>query len=318
MSAVSPEEQIWDLLRGGLQARALALVANLGVSEAFAKGPRPAAEVARETGADPDALRRLLRALATDGIFAEQEPGIFRNTDASDLLRTSGWGEFASLFGGVWLRTVTELDASGRAAFPSVFGADFWSWLADHPLERAQFDLAMAQGQDARVERLEKLDWRGDETIVDVGGGNGSLLIEFLAGYPQMRGIVLDLPETVRDRSAFGERLEFVAGSFFESVPAGDVYLLSTILHDWDDESATRILHTIRATSHDDARLVILDAVVPDGNEPNGAKWLDLLMLALFAGRERDEAQWRGLLAAGGFEPVRFVDERLIEARCRS
>ena len=115
----------------------------------------------------------------------------------------------------------------------------------------------------------------------------------------------------------FGDGLEFVAGSFFERVPEGDVYLLATILHDWDDESATKILRTIRAAAPRHARLVILDAVVPPGNEPFGPKWLDLLMLTLFAGRERDKEQWRALLADGGFEPVRF-DERLIEARCRS
>ncbi|HYX76142.1 MAG TPA: methyltransferase [Gaiellaceae bacterium] len=315
MSAIAPEEQIWNLLRGALMTRALGIAADLHVAEALTDGPRPVAELAGAAGVDADALRRVLRALASDGFFAEEEPGFFRNTEASELLATSGWAEFASLFGGVWYRAVGELDASGSATFPELFGTDFWSWLAAHPREREQFDVAMAQGQDTRIERLVRLDWRGDETIVDVGGGNGSLLIAFLDGRPGMRGIVFDLPETVRDESAFGDRIEFVAGSFFESVPEGDVYLLATILHDWDDESATRILQTIRATTPPDARLIILDAVVPPGNEPFGAKWLDLLMLALFAGRERDETQWRALLAAGGFEPVRF-HERAIEARC--
>jgi hypothetical protein len=316
LSAVAPEEQIWDLLRGALATRALGIAADLHVAESLAGGPRPVAELAGAAGIDADALRRVLRALASDGIFAEEEPGVFRNTEVSELLATSGWGQFASLFGGVWYRAVGELDASGRPTFPELFGTDFWSWLATHPREREQFDVAMAQGQDTRVERLVKFDWRGDETIVDVGGGNGSLLIEFLDDRPGMRGIVFDLPETVRDESAFGDRIDFVAGSFFENVPEGEVYLLATILHDWDDESATRILHTIRAAAAPGARLIILDAVVPPGNEPFGAKWLDLLMLALFAGRERDETQWRALLAAGGFEPVRF-DERAIEARCR-
>jgi hypothetical protein len=316
LSAVAPEEQIWDLLRGALATRALGIAADLHVAESLAGGPRPVAELAGAAGIDADALRRVLRALASDGIFAEEEPGVFRNTEVSELLATSGWGHFASLFGGVWYRAVGELDASGRPTFPELFGTDFWSWLATHPREREQFDVAMAQGQDTRVERLVKFDWRGDETIVDVGGGNGSLLIEFLDDRPGMRGIVFDLPETVRDESAFGDRIDFVAGSFFENVPEGEVYLLATILHDWDDESATRILQTIRAAAAPGARLIILDAVVPPGNEPFGAKWLDLLMLALFAGRERDETQWRALLAAGGFEPVRF-DERAIEARCR-
>ena len=316
MSAVAPEEQIWNLLRGALATRALGIAADLGVAASLADGPRSVAELAGAAGIDADALRRVLRALASDGVFAEEEPGVFRNTDASELLATGGWGEFASLFGGVWYRAAGELDASGRPTFPELYGTDFWAWLAERPHEREQFDVAMAQGQDTRVERLTKLDWRGDETIVDVGGGNGSLMIEFLSGRPGMRGIVFDLPETVRDESTFGDRIEFVPGSFFESVPGGDVYLLATILHDWDDENATRILQTIHAAAAPDARLIVLDAVVPPGNEPFGAKWLDLLVLALFAGRERDETQWRALFAAGGFEPVRF-DERAIEARCR-
>jgi O-methyltransferase len=317
MSEVAPEERIWDVLRGALATRTLGIVSGLGIPQALAAGPRSVDDLARDAGADEDALHRLLRALASDGVFAEEEQGVFRHTPASELLLTSGWDDFAVLFGGVWYRAVENLDASGKAVFPDVFGTDFWSWLADHPEERARFDRAMAQGSDTRIERLETIEWHDGETVVDVGGGNGSLLAELLKVHPNLRGIVFDLPETVRDESLFGERLEFVAGSFFEQVPEGDVYLLGTILHDWDDESATKILRTIRAAAPGHARLVILDAVVPPGNEPFGPKWLDLLMLTLFAGRERDERQWRALFADGGFEPVRF-HERLIEARCRT
>ena len=127
---------------------------------------------------------------------------------------------------------------------------------------------------------------------------------------------MFDLPETVRDEQALGDRIEFVEGSFFESVPAGDVYLLSTILHDWPDEQAAEILRTIRAAARPDSRLLLLEAVVPEGNEPGGGKWLDLVMLALFEGRERNETQWRALLAAGGFEPMN-IEDGLIQARCR-
>jgi hypothetical protein len=129
-----------------------------------------------------------------------------------------------------------------------------------------------------------------------------------------MRGIVFDLPETVRDESTFGERCTFVAGSFFERVPGGDVFVLSTILHDWDDDSARRILETIRATATAESRLVLLEAIIEPGNEPSGAKWLDLLMLVISAGRERSEAQWRTLLAGAGWEPLSFGDA-VIEAR---
>jgi O-methyltransferase/methyltransferase family protein len=317
MSEVAPEERIWDVLRGALTTRTLGIVAELGIHQALAQGPRSVNDLADETGAEPDALRRLLRALASDGIFAEEERGVFRHTPASELLLESGWDDFAVLFGGVWYRAVERLDASGKAVFPDIFGTDFWSWLADHPEQRARFDRAMAQGSDTRIERLETVEWRDGETVVDVGGGNGSLLAELLKLHPGLHGVVFDLPETVRDESLFGERLEFVEGSFFERVPRGDVYILGTILHDWDDDSATKILRTVRAAAPEHARLVVIDAVVPPDNEPFGPKWLDLLMLTMFAGRERDEQQWRALLADGGFEPVRF-HERMIEARCRS
>ncbi|MGH3092009.1 MAG: methyltransferase [Gaiellaceae bacterium] len=317
MTEITPEARLWNILRGALATRTLALVADLRVADALAAGPRPVEDVSREVGADPDTLRRILRALASDGVFAEEELGVFRNTAASDVLRRGeGWDDFAHLFGGVWLRTAGELDATGEPPFPRLHGTDFWSWLAGNPSERAAFDRAMAQGGDRRIERLASLDWRGDETVVDVGGGNGSLLFELLRRQPGLRGVVFDLPETTRDEAAFGDRCTFVAGDFFEGVPPGDVYVLSTILHDWDDERASAILHTIRAAASDDARLLVLEAVVPPGNEPHGAKWLDLLMLALFGARERDEAQWRALLSGAGFEPV-SMEDGLIEARCR-
>ena len=314
MTELQPEDRLWDLMRGALGTRALAIVTGLGVADALADGPRRVEDLAQELDADPDALRRLLRALASDGVFAEEERGVFRNTEASELLQ-GGWGAFAQLFGGVWLRAAGALEPSGEPSFPGVFGADFWSWLAEHAGERAVFDRAMEQGNENRVERLADLDWRGDETVVDVGGGNGSLLVGLLDRHRGLRGIVFDLPETNRDEASFGERCTFVAGNFFERVPDGDVYVLSTILHDWDDESAARILGTIRACAPPGARVRILDAVVPDGNDEHWAKWLDLLMLALFAGRERDEAEWRALLAAVGLEPLLIADG-LIEARC--
>jgi hypothetical protein len=316
MSDGAPESGLWDALRGALVTRALGLVSDLGIPQALADGPRPVAELAEETGADADTLRRLLRALASDGIFAEVEPGVFRNTDVSEQLLRPGWAAFAHFFGGPWHRAACALDVSGEASFPKLFGTDFWSWLAAHPDERALFDTSMEQGKEQGAERFDRVEWRDGETVVDVGGGNGSLLTALLARQPGLRGIVFDLPETVRDESALGDRIRFVEGSFFESVPEGDVYILSNILHDWDDQSAAAILRTIRAGSPDRARLILFEAVVPEGNDPGGSKWLDLLMLALLAGRERNEAQWRELLEAGGFEPE-STEDGLIQARCR-
>jgi O-methyltransferase domain len=318
MSEPSPEAQVWDLLRGGLATRALGLVAELRIPDLLAAGPRHVDDLAQETGADPDTLHRLLRALASDGVFAEDEERVFRHTPPSELLSASaGWNDFARLFGGIWLRTLPDLRASGEPCFPRTFGGEFWGWLGEHGHERALFDRAMGQGWESRVERLEqRVEWRGDETVVDVGGGNGSLLVELLSRLPGLRGIVFDLPETVRDEASLGDRIEFVEGSFFEQVPQGDVYVLSTILHDWDDEPAAAILRTVRAAASDDGRLLLLESVVEPGNEPDGAKWLDLLLLALFAGKERSERQWRELFDGTGFEPVR-IEDGLIEARCR-
>ena len=316
MSEPSPEGRIWDLMRGALATRALAIAADLRIADALAEGPRPVDELAREVGADPGTLQRLLRALASDGVFAEDEPGLFRNTEASEVLRQSGWDDFAHLFGGAWMQAIAELGTAGEPTFPRVFDADFWSWLADHPEERAAFDRAMEQGKERRIERLAGLDWRGDETVVDVGGGNGANLVALLRRRTGLTGIVFDLPETVRDEAAFGDRLTFVEGDFFESVPTGEVYVLSTILHDWDDELAAAILRTIRASAPSGARVILLESVIQPGNDPDGSKWLDLLMLTLFGGRERDEAQWRKLLEGASFT-IDSIQDGLIEARCR-
>jgi len=307
------EQRLSQLMYGALKVRALSLVAVLGVADALAEGARPVGEVAGETGVDAGTLHRLLRALASDGVFAEEQPAVFSNTEMSELLRRPEWRASAQLVGGVWLRTAGELDTSGQASFPRAFGTDFWSWLAAHPQERGAFDRAMEGGKDESAERLSQVAWDDGEVVVDVGGGNGKLLVGLFGRRPGLRGIVFDLPETDRDESLLGDAIEFVAGSFFDAVPAGDAYVLSEILHDWPDEQAAAILRTIRAAAPPHARLLILDAVVPAGNDPHYAKWLDLMMLGLFASRERDEAQWNTLLAATGWQSTR-IEDGLIQA----
>ncbi|HEY2182645.1 MAG TPA: methyltransferase [Gaiellaceae bacterium] len=311
MSERPPQAVLWDFLRGSLMSKALAAVVDAGVPKALSDGPRPVAEL----GGDPDTLHRLLRALASDGVFRETEPGVFEHTDSSRLLLEPGWSEFAHLFGGVFFEATTDLHASTPGGtFPDRFGAGFWEWLAEHPAERAAFDAAMAGERGTAAERLATLEWRDGEVVVDVGGGNGALLAELIGRRPELRGIVLDLPETVRDEAALGDRIEFVAGSFFDSVPEGDAYVLSGILHDWPDEEAARILRTIRAAAPRHARLLINESVIGPGNDADGAKWLDLLMLVLAGGRERDEEQWRGLLEGAGFDVESL--ERPIVATC--
>lgn len=167
----------------------------------------------------------------------------------------------------------------------------------------------MAGGKDALAELLAADGWRGGETVVDVGGGNGALLQALLERRPELRAVVFDLPHVAaeaaeRIRAAgLAERCEAVAGSYFDGVPTGgDVYVLSHILHSWDDDRAREILRAVRRAIRDDGRLLIVDGIVAPPNEP-GMKLMDLLMLSL-GGRERTEEEWRALIAGGGFEPT--------------
>jgi len=299
--------ELWDLMRGAMATKALGAAADLRIADELAAGPRSVADLAQATGADADTLHRILRALASEGVFAEDAPGTFRNTDESARLQDQGAHAFAHLFGSVFYDAIR--------GFPEPFESDFWEWLNAHPDERAAFDGAMSSGKDRPAERLAALDWREGEVVVDVGGGNGALLRALLERRPELRGIVLDLPETVRDESTLGDRIDFVSGSFFDPVPAADTYVLSGILHDWNDERAAAILGTIRAAAPDHARVLVLQSVLQPGNEPHGAKWLDLLMLVL-GGRERTEPEWRTLLDGAGFV-VTAVEDGLVEAGCR-
>lgn len=316
MTELAPESRIWDLMRGAMATKAIAIAAALRIADALAAGPRPVTELAEQSGSSPSTLHRILRALASDGVFAEDRPGVFRNTEASELLRDESWAEFAHLFGSIFTEATNTLDPTvSEETFTGKFGTDFWSWLAAHPDERKSFDAAMAGGKEPRAELLARLDWAAEETVVDVGGGNGSLLRALIRLRPELRGIVFDLPETIRDEADFDDRTSFVAGSFFDSVPSGDTYVLSGILHDWSDERAGAILRTIRASASPGARLLLLESVITPGNEPQGSKWLDLLMLVI-GGRERTEPEWRGLLDGAGFV-AQDVADGLIQATCR-
>jgi hypothetical protein len=305
---------LWGFLRGALMTRAIAIAADLGIAVALADGPKNVGRLADEVGADPDALRRVLSALAADGVFRETEPGVFDNTEVSNLLRDTSLSALAHLFGGPYFRAIAELDARGDLEpFSRAFGTDFWSWLSEHPEERTAFDQAMLNGLQLRIQQLGLLDWRGDEVVVDLGGGNGALLVAFLRDRPRMRGVLFDSSEAVRDDRHLDDRIELVVGSFFEEVPAGDAYVLSAVIHDWSDESAGAILRTIRTCAPPHARLVVIDGVL--GPESGSEwRWADLHLLAVLGGRERDETEWRRLLAAGGFEPV-SIRNGLIEAR---
>lgn len=317
MSSLPPEALLWSLQRGAMAAQALRVVAELRVADALSAGPRRIEELAGD--ADEGSVRRVLRALASDGVFEEVEPSLFRNTPASELLRTDGdgaWHEFALQFGREWYEAFArfpEAVETGEPTFPFVFGADFESWMRAHPDRLALFNRSMAAGASERIGRVADLDWN-DETVVDVGGGTGAMLSELIRRHHRLHGVLFDLPEVVAEvepRAA----IEVVSGDFLAGVPAGDAYVVSRILHGLDDVKAALVLANIRAAARPGARVLLIEAVIPRGNAPNGSKWLDLLMLVLTGGRERTEEEWLALLERAGLEVVSITDG-LIQARC--
>ena len=289
------------------------------------RAPLGGRQLAAEAGADADALYRFLRALATEGVFAEDEQGVFRNTTASELLRSDHderWDDFALQFGDDWYRAFADAPYSvrtGAPTFPRTFGCEFDEWLRKEPERLERFNRSMESGAAERIDRLADVPLNG-EVVVDVGGGTGAMMIELLRRHPRLRGVLYDLPDVVAEAerqivaAGFAERCDLFAGSFFDGVPPdGDVYLLSRILHGLGDETARTVLAHITAGARPGVRFLILDAVLPEGNEPHGSKWLDLLMLVLSGGRERTADEWRRLLASAGLH-VDAIADGLIQA----
>ena len=319
------DAQLGELLSGFVGTQLLYVVAELGVADELGAGAQSADVLAKRLNVVPHVLYRFLRALATCGVFAQDAAGEFMNTASSELLRRdddSGWRDYAIVYGSVYRAFAEALPAvrTGENMFSRVHGTDWWSWLERNPEVGSTFNRAMQAGAQGRIELLSGIEWRDTETVVDVGGGNGTLLIELLQHEPHLRGVVFDLPEVAVEattrvaQAGLGDRCSVVGGSFFEEVPAGgDVYLLAKVLHDWDDAAATRILSRVRAAASDHARLLIIDSVVPAGNAPHPSKALDLVMLSLVDGRERDADEWQQLLESGGFRAT-SIDDGLVEA----
>jgi hypothetical protein len=321
-----PRAELLRLASGFMITKAIGAAVQLGLADLVSERNRPAAELASAAGADPDAITRLLRALASVGVFSD-DGGVIRHTPMSELLARDTAGSFAAqalvLSGYQYLTWAESLQSfrTGLPAFPAVHGQPIFDWLAEHPEQASQFNEAMSGGASLRREPLLERDWTGVSTVVDVGGGSGSTLVALLLAQPHLRGVVFDLPHlegeatTAIELAGLSARCRFVGGSFFESVPPdADVYVMSAILHDWDDAAATAILQTVHAAMEPDARLLLLESVLADGNEPDVAKLLDLHMLVALGGRERTEPQWRALLTDAGFQ-VDGIRPGLVEAR---
>jgi hypothetical protein len=269
-------------------------------------------ELARATGTEADALYRLLRALASVGIFSEAEDRRFGLTPMAALLQSGALRSTARSFNSpwndrAWMHLLEGL-RRGRTPFQEAFGTGFVQWLEANPRDAR----LLRRANGARAEQYRKAvcracDFSRFSTLTDLGGGDGTLLTAILHEYPQLRGTLADLasvlPEAGKtlEEAGVGARCTTMAGDFFRSVPAGsDAYLLANVLHDWPDERAGLILENCRRAMGPGSRLLIIEMIVPPGNEPSAAKLLDLEMMVVTGGRERREEEFRSLLGAAG------------------
>jgi len=301
--------------------QALHVAAKFGIADLLADGARPAEDIASRLKADPQTLSRMMRALASVEVFAEERPGVFVNTPASAMLIGDAPGSlrgFVMMTGSpeFW-RPWGELEfsiANGKPAFDHVYGQPLFEYLAKNPEPARIFDDAMAGRSAAEISALlAAYDFSDAGRLVDVGGGNGALMSAILGQYPQLTGTVFDLPHVVdaaalTDASRRQSRLKFAGGSFFTDVPpAGDTYLLKKVIHDWPDERAREILARCREAMTPGARLLLIESVVPAGIPPTFMAFLDLWMLVWAGGKERTEEEYRALLTSVGLTLRRVV-----------
>ncbi len=321
-------------LIGGYQvSQAIYAAAQLKLADLIAAGVHTSDELADRAGAVPDRVHRLLRSLACHGLFTQTGSRSWELTPAGHTLRSDVPGSLHAM-AVMWneehydaFRGLLGAVRSQSPAFDQRFGTDWWTYLSTHPESSAKFNAAMGSiGRKVHAAAVAAADLSGDRHLVDVGGGAGGLTAGLLERYPELRATVLDrshvlagADELLRD-AGVRDRVELVAGDFFEAVPAGaDVYLLSMILHDWADSEAARLLERIRRAIPDTGRLLIIDAVLPPGDVPHFGKLLDLTMMAMLTGRERTQDEFADLLTGSGFSLEAVAEmaapTSLIEAR---
>jgi hypothetical protein len=294
----------------------LHVAADFGVADAISEEPSDARAIASRTGLHEDALRRILRLLAAHGVFEERADGYAHNA-ASRLLRSDHPESMRAYvrMGGMpsfWER-YTELDATVRTGHPSRDWRALLDYLDEHRDEAEIFNAAMvAKSRAVLPAVVEAYDFDRFDVVADVGGGRGHLLVAVLERAPRARGILFDLPHVVAEAEASrSQRLEIAAGDFFvDTPPRASLYLLMDLLHDWRDEDAARILASIRRAAPPQARVLIIETLVPDVAGPHFGKTLDVIMLATTGGRERSRAEYAELLERAGLRLERVLPTR--------
>jgi hypothetical protein len=318
----SASAQMFQVILGLMTPQAIHVAAKLGIADIVATAPGTAEELAASTKTDAPSLQRLLRFLASVGVFSEDAAGKYQQTPLSDTLRRDhpqSVRGMAIAFGSELLwRAFGDLSATivtGQPAFNHVFGTSFFEYLAAHPSDAALFNAAMTSVSSVELSQIvTAYDFSRFEQIVDVGGGQGALLHGILSAYPNLRGVLIDLPSVVTGASALRSgaiagRCKVVGGDFFQAVPEGaDAYVMRVVIHDWNDEDALRILRNCRRAIRTQGKLLMIESVLKPSNEPDLARFNDLTMLVLApGGKERTEEEFGNLLREAGFSLTRVI-----------
>ena len=322
MEQRQPQEQLMHLLEGMMRSQALYTVAKLDIADRLGDEVKCISQLAQETHTHETSLYRLLRAMASIGIFAQEQPGVFTNTEISSLLRSdhpASLRDGARLFGSkAFWQSWGSLDHSiktGEQAFNHVFHETIWSYFASHPGEAEQFNRAMTsitQYEDVAVPQAYDFS---SKTIADIGGGHGRLLTNILTSCSDARGILFDTATVIKQAKEhfspeLRERAQLIAGCFFASIPTGaDVYILKNILHNWSDEQCVTILQNCRRAMGPDSKVLVVERIMPETNDSDQAEifLVDLIMLAMFGGHERSCGQMEHLFANSGLRLTRLI-----------
>lgn len=315
MGETTLHEKLFALTAAFWLPRSLQAIAELGVADALGEQPQTAEQLARAIGADPVSVGRVLRLLASHGIF-ESRNGAWAHTPESRLLRDDhpqsirAWARLMGLpFAWQSWGYLEHALRTGKAAITKLDADGPFAYLAKHPDESRIFNAGMASKAQRDIPAvLEAYDFSRFKRIADIGGGRGHLLLSILKKAPAATGILFDQPHVIVEAPQTETRLERHGGDFFhDSMPAADAYLLMDILHDWNETDAARILAAIRRATAPGATILVIETVIPDIPGPHLAKALDVNMLVMTGGRERTVEEHRALLAAAGFRFERVI-----------
>jgi len=329
----SPTDQMLRMMSGFWVSRGIYTVAKLGVADHLRDGAKTPAELAAAVGAHADSLNRVMRMLATVGVFRHDGDDRYAltplaetlATDAPNSLRWFAIVEMGDEHYDAWGNLLHSVK-TGEIAFDSLFGMNAWEYYEQNPENARNFNNSMANTtQFVNKAVVEAYDFSDCQNLVDVGGGLGSLTAAIMVANPHLAGVVFDAPSVVEksrgflDEAGVGKRCEVVGGDFFEAVlPSGDVYTMRWIIHDWDDARSLKLLKNIRRVTPENGRLLLVEAVMPPNEQPHFSKFMDLIMLTMTGGRERTEHEYEVLLSKAGFKLSRVVptasDFSIIEA----